>query len=322
MPAAISVIIPVYKVEQYLDRCVNSIVHQSYHHLDIILVDDGSPDSCPEQCDDWASRDTRIRVIHKVNGGLSSARNAGLDIASGSYVSFVDSDDWLEPNALETMLTWAQEQRCEVVMAGTAKTYDDSTVINTEQHIPVTRYQSRDALSAFLYHRNNLAGAVWNKLFAMRLFTGNQPLRFPEGLNSEDYYVFARIYSSMDAMYFDPQALYHYCVRDDSICTTTKIDQHTFDKIAVSDEVCEYLASTGFDDDHALAFFRMQARRDVLFDIIGKHATGALIRQCQCELNRYAKPVYMDRTVSAADKLKLLAFTTAPQWYHAHAVNR
>ena len=92
----ISVIVPIYNVEAYLNRCVESIVNQTYQKLEIILVDDGSPDNCPRMCDGWASKDNRIKVIHKGNGGLSDARNAGLKIATGEYISFVDSDDWID----------------------------------------------------------------------------------------------------------------------------------------------------------------------------------------------------------------------------------
>ena len=322
MDAVISVIIPVYKVENYLDRCVTSVVNQTYRDLDIILVEDGSPDSCPELCDEWAKRDNRIRVVHKVNGGLSSARNAGLDIAAGSYVSFVDSDDWLEPDALETMMIWAQREHCDVVMAGTAKTYDDGTVVNTESHLPARRYTMQEALTSFLYHRDNLAGAVWNKLFVMRFFTGDIPLRFPYGLNSEDYYMFARIYSSMNAMYFNSKPLYHYCVRDDSICTTTEIGMHTFDKITVSDEVCNYLMVRNYADDDALTFFRMQARRDVLFDLVAKNADTVIIRQYRDELRRYIKTIYDNPAVSAIEKLKLRLFSLMPQLYYRHVAGR
>ncbi len=91
----ISVIVPVYKVEKYFDECVESIVNQTYRNLEIILIDDGSPDNCPQMCDDWTKRDARIRVIHKENGGLSSARNAGLDVCKGEYIAFVDSDDFI-----------------------------------------------------------------------------------------------------------------------------------------------------------------------------------------------------------------------------------
>ena len=92
----ISIIVPIYHVEQYLNRCVESIVNQTYSNLEIILVDDGSPDNCPKMCDDWAKRDSRIKVIHKGNGGLSDARNAGMKIAKGDVISFIDSDDWPE----------------------------------------------------------------------------------------------------------------------------------------------------------------------------------------------------------------------------------
>ena len=100
----ISVIVPVYKVEQYLDKCVESIVNQTYRNLEIILVDDGSPDNCPAMCDGWAKRDYRIKVIHKANGGLSDARNAGIEVAQGEYICFVDSDDYLESNYLKELI--------------------------------------------------------------------------------------------------------------------------------------------------------------------------------------------------------------------------
>ena len=100
----ISVIVPVYKTEGLLDRCVESIVGQTYKNLEIILVDDGSPDNCPAMCDEWAEKDSRIRVIHKENGGVSSARNAALDIATGDYIGFVDSDDWIEPEMYASLI--------------------------------------------------------------------------------------------------------------------------------------------------------------------------------------------------------------------------
>lgn len=99
----ISIIVPVYKVEKYLDKCVESIVEQTYKNLEIILVDDGSPDNCPAMCDEWAKKDSRIKVIHKKNGGLSSARNAGLDGCTGDYIYFLDSDDYIADNCIEML---------------------------------------------------------------------------------------------------------------------------------------------------------------------------------------------------------------------------
>ncbi len=112
----ISIIVPVYKVEKYLDRCAESIVNQTYKNLEIILVDDGSPDNCPQMCDDWAKKDNRIKVIHKENGGVSSARNVGIDNATGKYIQFVDSDDYLELNACEVLLNNMKETNADLVV--------------------------------------------------------------------------------------------------------------------------------------------------------------------------------------------------------------
>ena len=100
----ISIIIPVYKTEPYLRKCVDSVLAQTYTNLEVILVDDGSPDDCGKICDEYAAKDSRVKVIHKENGGLSSARNCGLDVATGKYIGFVDSDDWIDPDMYETLL--------------------------------------------------------------------------------------------------------------------------------------------------------------------------------------------------------------------------
>ena len=114
----ITVIVPVYKVEKYLDRCVQSIVDQTYTNLEIILVDDGSPDNCPKMCDEWAKKDKRIKVIHKQNGGLSDARNAGLEKAKGKYVGFVDSDDYISPIMYEKLYKCIIDNQADMAMCG------------------------------------------------------------------------------------------------------------------------------------------------------------------------------------------------------------
>ena len=122
----ISVIVPVYKVEKYLDRCIESIVNQTYPDLELILVDDGSPDNCPAMCDAWAERDERIRVIHKKNGGASSARNVGLKIAKGTWIAFVDSDDWLDKTAFKTLYDIAIRYDVPMAIGGMKVIQDDT----------------------------------------------------------------------------------------------------------------------------------------------------------------------------------------------------
>ena len=115
MKSLVSVIVPIYKVEKYLNKCVDSIINQSYKNLEIILVDDGSPDKCGEICDKYAEKDSRVKVIHKENGGLSDARNAGIDIAKGDYLLFVDSDDWITSNICEVLIKNANDNLSDII---------------------------------------------------------------------------------------------------------------------------------------------------------------------------------------------------------------
>lgn len=189
--SVISVIVPVYNVERWLDRCVTSIVGQTYKNLEIILIDDGSTDRSSEMCDAWSRLDDRIRVVHKANGGLSSARNAGLGIATGARIAFVDSDDWIDFEMLSTMNRWMDEQSAvDVVMCGTVKSWESGREQCIDGDLPQRVFTSDQALYNFLHRRNRMASAVWNKLFDSALFKdseGKIVLLFPEGLNNEDY---------------------------------------------------------------------------------------------------------------------------------------
>ena len=118
MSALISVIIPIYKVEEYLAECIASVVCQTYTNTEIILVDDGSPDNCPQMCDEWACKDSRIKVIHKANGGISDARNAGIDAATGEYIAFVDSDDYIKPDMLKKLHSAICKENADIAACG------------------------------------------------------------------------------------------------------------------------------------------------------------------------------------------------------------
>ena len=124
----ISVVVPVYKVEPYLRKCLDSIVNQTYRDLEIILIDDGSPDNCGRICDEYAERDARIRVVHQENSGLSAARNAGLKLVSGSYIGFVDSDDWIEPDMYSYLLGNALEYQADIAVCSRTEQHMDRTV--------------------------------------------------------------------------------------------------------------------------------------------------------------------------------------------------
>ena len=176
----VSVIVPIYKVEPYLDQCVQSIVNQTYKNLEIILVDDGSPDNSPAMCDAWAEKDNRIRVIHKENGGFSSARNAGLDAATGDYIQFVDSDDWILPDMTAALVSCAVKENADVVRCGYCENVDGDTqeiCTNSRTYCPEYNKLVIDIMNDGL-----MSGAVWNKLYKRGVLDG---IRFRPGY-SED----------------------------------------------------------------------------------------------------------------------------------------
>lgn len=203
--ATVSVIVPVYNVEHYIHRAVDSLINQTYPHLEIILVDDGSPDRCPQICDEYARKDRRVRVIHKKNGGLSDARNAGLDIATREYLTFLDSDDYLSPDAIASFIQITREQDVDIVCCGlniidaNGITYDyrkgDASFEASGQ--AVVKLLMKDV---FPY---NFSPA---KFFKRRLFDG---IRFPVGRIYEDMattYLAVdrakRVYCMKECMYF------------------------------------------------------------------------------------------------------------------------
>ncbi|MBW3087484.1 glycosyltransferase [Bifidobacterium sp. 82T24] len=312
----ISVIVPVYKVEQYLADCVISIVNQTHRNLEIILVDDGSPDRCPELCEQWAEHDSRIRVVHKTNGGLSSARNAGLDVAKGDYIAFVDSDDVIEPDMIATLHEWIRSHDgVDVAMCGTVKVFDDGSEDHIDATLPDKTFTRADALRSFLYHHERMASAVWNKLFVARFFRGPEAIRFPEGLNSEDYFVLSRVYNTMSGLYFSARPLYRYRIRENSI-TTASVNEHSFDKARIADLCCSYLESQGYEDTAALAYCRMQGWYDVLYDLLDKRADTATIRRCRKALATTVPPVLRDRSLPFGRKARILLMAAAPRAYY------
>ena len=220
----VSVIVPVYNVEEYLGRCVDSILAQTYTNLEVILVDDGAKDSSGRICDEFAQRDARVRVIHKENGGLSSARNAGIDVAQGAYLEFVDSDDWLEPDAVESLLAAAQEHQVELVVGGrwdvSAKTGEKKKGLCPQSQ----EVLSGEELVSRIFRWDNCDSSACDKLFARRLF---REVRFPYGVICEDVPIMYRIVLDAGRVALMDKPIYNYFHRSGSI-TYTGISEKTF----------------------------------------------------------------------------------------------
>ena len=217
MNEKISVIVPVYNVEKYLDKCLESIVHQTYRNLEIILVDDGSSDNCPAMCDEWAGKDKRIKVIHKENGGLSSARNAGLDFATGEYIVFVDSDDWLDTDAVEKLLRAAVENRADIVASGFY--FENESGTSSIQDLRVSSFENEDIAFALL--TDEIRPEVCSKLYSARLIG---KLRFDESMKyAEDLPFNFNVMLKAKKLFCMAVSCYHYYQRNAGSITSSYI---------------------------------------------------------------------------------------------------
>lgn len=217
----ISVIVPVYRVEKYLDKCIASIVSQTYRRLEIILVDDGSPDGCGTICNRWAEEDSRIKVIHKTNGGLSDARNAGLDLATGEFISFVDGDDYIHPNMLRKLWQTIKEYEADLAICGfyhVDETGNQLEIKGIELENGII--DKKDALNGIINNNRRFNCAVWNKLYRNRLFKN---LEFSFGKVYEDRMIMPWIVERSSRIAVTTDVLYYYVHTDNSISRSNSI---------------------------------------------------------------------------------------------------
>lgn len=211
MDDLISIIVPIYKVELYLNRCVESIVSQTYRYLEIILVDDGSPDRCPDICDEWKRKDNRICVIHKVNEGLSVARNVGMAFATGEYIAFVDSDDWIHSEYIESLYTAIKKYKVDLAACDICVT---STKVQETPIVPIFREYLKEEALQTLINGEVFRAVVWNKLYHKNVLKGEV---FELGRYHEDEFFTYKILEKIDRMVFVNNKLYYYFQREGSI---------------------------------------------------------------------------------------------------------
>lgn len=219
----ISVIVPIYNVEENLERCLESILNQTYTNMEIILVDDGSPDRCGEICDIYLKKDNRVRVIHKQNGGLSDARNAGLNIAKGKYIGFVDSDDYIELEMYESLISAIQKENAMIACCGIIREYENGNQLIIRTPNKSKTYTSVQAIKQCLY-QDEIGVSVWCKLFDRNIF---KELRFPVGETNEDAAILLETLEKGKLVHTG-KALYHYMIRDNSITATFSETKNAF----------------------------------------------------------------------------------------------
>lgn len=257
----VSIVLPIYNVEKYLDRCINSVVNQTYKSLEIILVDDGSPDGCPKICEDWVKRDKRIKVIHKANAGLGYARNTGIENASGEYICFFDSDDYIATNTIEKAYSAAKSKNSDMVLFGHYDVNSQGKIIKS--YIPKTEkecymnFEVQEKLLPDLVSDDSATGKSTNlwlsacfSMYSMRLILeSNWRFASEREIISEDVYSLLRLYKNVKKVTIIPEAFYYYCENGMSLTHTYKVDRFNrikqfynacikeCDKLEYSDEV-------------------------------------------------------------------------------------
>lgn len=311
MNELISVIVPIYKVENYLEKCVNSIINQTYKNLEIILVDDGSPDNCPKICDDLSKKDKRIKVIHKKNGGLSDARNAGIEVAKGKYLSFIDSDDYIDSDMLEYLLTELKNNNADVSICGKYVNYENGNEEKNNDSKEKVVMDKREALIKI----NSFCGfdmSTCDKLYKKYLF---DDVRFPYGKKCEDFYTMYKIFDKCEEkIVYNADAKYHYFQRAGSISRNTVMDE-AYIQASLSQ----------------IEFFEKKYP-DILYAAKGMHAFANIatynryikynipcpkenIRRFKKAVKSNLKNILKNKAISKAKKIQAIIFATSIKLY-------
>lgn len=257
MDCTISVIVPVYNSEKYLKRCIDSILNQTYKAIELILVDDGSPDNCGKICDEYAKKDKRVRVIHKTNAGVSAARNSGLEIALGNYATFVDSDDYIEPEMYGNMMEKVHQYNCDVVMCDCIKDFTDHSEIYTHD-IRAGFYDKEQLVNEYYPHLLMMENVEYPATISncLILFNRNKlgNLRYVVGVRySEDLLFGAQLVYNTDSFYYmKEQAYYHYYMNPTSATHKFTVDKWN-DYKTLHFEINKYFSECeSFDFSHQI----------------------------------------------------------------------
>ncbi|HJA92894.1 MAG TPA: glycosyltransferase [Candidatus Eisenbergiella merdipullorum] len=242
----LSVIVAIYNVEPWLECCVRSILEQTYTDLEILLVDDGSTDGCPALCDRFAREDPRVRVIHKENGGLSDARNAGIDAATGTYIAFVDGDDWIDAPMYQEMITALREEGADLCACSYKQIRRDG--VKDDSTGKKTVWEGQDMLMVFLLEKDEyqIQNAAWNKVYKRELIGD---LRFPKGKLYEDIVYTTILLSRIKKGVYLDRAFYNYVIDREGSIMNRGIRKNIFtDQIPAYEEKEAFLRKIGRDD--------------------------------------------------------------------------
>ncbi|MBQ8164292.1 MAG: glycosyltransferase family 2 protein [Clostridia bacterium] len=307
MDKKVSVVVPIYKVEKYLDRCVGSIINQTYKNLEIVLVDDGSPDNCPAMCEAWAEKDSRIKVVHKKNGGLPDARNAGIDVVTGEYLLFVDSDDWIEPQTVAELVEVIEEKNVDFVTFGAVwdgrAGIPDGTPCTYEKSRQVGKgYYDKARIQKEIYPRVLVTpdlyfGPILSACFSIyrKEFLDKNGIRFDAEIKyCEDHVYNCRVAVFAESFYVTDKHYYHYCFNGASISQSFHADAWDIAKKRCTYFEKYFTGCTKFDSE-------LQLKRIAIFCVLNGLSERRYIKNPD-EKVAYIRKIFNDPMTKKAMK--------------------
>ena len=304
MSNKVSVIIPVYKVEPYLNKCVDSVINQTYRNTEIILVDDGSPDRCGEICDDYAAKDCRVKVIHKQNGGLSDARNEGLKFATGEFISLLDSDDYWKPEYLENSVAFLQDNNVDLVVFPLCSISERGEIIKEIDSRHKQVLTPEEALKMMFSSR--LPWCAQGKLYKRHLFDG---VTYPVGMLMEDKATTYKIFEKCNRILFVECADYMYLIREGSIMHSAfdKRQLHTLD---IQEELNSHICSNHPNLHDVVLGYSSKVYLNTLYKMVGSgypdySATEKVVEEWR--KNR----IYLHKSDIVDSRYKYLSYLTS-----------
>lgn len=259
----VSIIVPIYNVEEYIPKCIDSILAQTYSDFELILVDDGSPDNCGRICDDYAKGDNRIKVVHKVNGGISSARNAGLEVAKGEWIMHVDGDDWIEPDMIESLIEAAQITGADMVIGDFVK-YGPSAGYNK---LPTWSSDKKKSMTNYIAY---VMTTIWGSI-AKRSLYADHSLKSPDGISyCEDFHLIVRLCHFANKIVNVHRPFYHYRYRPTSIMSNMNGKTEADEQWVYQDTIRFFKEQGVYEDYRKVMSWRvLKSAQELLLDPAG-----------------------------------------------------
>lgn len=309
----VSIIVPIYKVEPYIRQCINSILNQTYKNLEIILVDDGSPDDCGMICDEYAQKDTRIKVIHKENGGLSSARNAGLEVAKGDFIAFIDSDDYVSENFIKILYDLCIKNNADIAECDFIKfEIEPEELLKKEKIEKFTALEMQERIYSNDYVRTIV---VWNKLYRREVY---KDLRFPDGKINEDEFTTYKAFDKCNkGIVTTNQELYYYRYNENSIMGR-KFNAKRLDALDAFEERKEYYREKAYTELYEKTVEKYQNILKTYYLLTKKYIKSSnkylnLIKKRAKENNIHYKKL---TNISKREKIMMTFFVIFPNSYY------